>query len=181
MAPSLAPAGVLTLDALRAMPAGDITDAVMGRPWSWRTPGWRGARPTVLAIDPGRATGWAVIHASLYVGGVRDWSPSWWVDRLARTAADVVMVEDSFLGKDPRAFQRLSWMVGAISVLAELGGHHVVRVSPPTWQSAMLGPSQGRAEGKARSLAIAQRRVDPRIRSDHAADAALLALWARGV
>lgn len=180
MAPSLAPTGVLTLDELRSMPAGDVTDAVMGRAWAWRTPGWRGARPTVLAIDPGNRVGWAHITTSKtpYTGGSRDWSDAWCASVLAESKADLVVCEDAYLGRDPRAFARLAWMVGTVRAFGRVGGIHVVRVLPPTWQAAMLGGHHARAEGKARSIDVARRRVDPRIRDDHAADAALIALYA---
>lgn len=181
MAPSLAPAGVLTIEELRSLPAGDVTDAVMGRAWAWRTPGWRGARPTVLAIDPGKKTGWASIVGSTYVGGTAAWSARWFTDRLSKLAPDLVLVEDGFLGRDPRAFQRLAWQVGAVRALAELGGCRVLRVGPPTWQAAMLGGKSDREAGKAKSLDIARRRVSTGVPDDNAADAALMALWARGV
>lgn len=177
MAPPLAPAGVLTLEALRALPPGDVTDAVMGRPWAWRTPGWRGARPTVLAIDPGSTSGWAWIDGLDYKGGARDWSAPWFAAELAKRSPAIVVVEDSYLGNNALTFQRLAWNVGAVRGLVETAGCRCVRVSPPTWQSVMLGGKRERESGKARSLDIAKRRVSGLVRSDHESDAALMALW----
>lgn len=160
---------------------GDVTDQVMGKPWVWRTPGWGGDRPTVLAFDPGATTGWALIEGSKYSGGSRVWEARWVRNLIDSSNADLIVCEDAFASKNIASAFSLCRRVGAVIALAELAGLCVARVSPPTWQSSMLGGKNEREAGKALSLAVARRRVSGDIRDDHQADAALLALWARGV
>lgn len=193
------PLGGLPTAALRAL-VGDITDTALKDGAGWlKDP--RLAKPAVLAFDPGATTGWARLTRSHgYMGGslTRDGKPFLQtVDDLltgmfvlgGSTEPRLVVVEDVFLyqpkdadGKarsNPKTLSAMARNVGAIIALATLRGLPVWRVLATSWQSKLLGKIR-REQGKKLSVAKARALFGASISSDHQADAALLALYARG-
>jgi hypothetical protein len=98
----------------------------------------------------------------------------------------LVVVEDTNIGfarVTPIAALAGARYVGGVVALASAAGLPVLRVSAQTWQLAMLTPDRkrlNRADGKAASRALATSHFGAAITSEDVADAACLALWARG-
>lgn len=98
----------------------------------------------------------------------------------------LVVVEDTNVGfakVTPIAALAGARYVGGVVALASAAGLPVLRVSAQTWQLAMLTPDRkrlNRADGKAASRALATSHFGAAITSEDVADAACLALWARG-
>ena len=141
---------------------------------------------TILAIDPGARTGWALLAGPTYRGGAVGWSIQWFTGALKDATPDLVICEDTFQhhgGKTNVATKAMmDRRIGAVITLAYQHGLPVVRVPPTSWQSPMFGGKFEREQGKKLSVLVARQRVSPMVRDDdNAADAALMALWARGV
>jgi hypothetical protein len=182
------------LDAMAlAKLAGDVTDHLAGRPWAWRL-NPLADKPYVIALDIGKETGWARLGATGYRGGVLDplKGHAEWVhsvdnmidlargESLLQSKALLVVVEDVFMQRNAQTLMALSRMVGAVTALSASQGVAAVRVLARTWQSQILG-SIRRDQGKELSVRRAREEFGRTIVSDHQADAALLALWVRGM
>jgi len=181
---------------LRTM-VGDVTDQVRGASWGWWDPS--GERVSVLAIDIGKSAGWCVIgergevaHGEFSTGGPNSVTGPWLhglemaIDELEGIASidengnssSLLVVEDVFLKHDPATHAALARMQGvAIGMAYEIAQLPALRVSPISWQSKMLGPKLERAAGKKASLERARREFGDAIKSEHMADAALMAKW----
>lgn len=157
-------------------------------------PLWGASLPAVLAFDVGATTGWAMLsQASGFSSGTIDrglrildapWTREVrarliWATEQLEDELLVIAIEDVFLGANVSVMAHLSRYVGAIIVLASQLDLSSVRVRPHSWQSVILGKVP-RAQGKALSVMRARALFGPAIASEHEADAALLAYFARG-
>jgi len=113
---------------------------------------------TVLAIDPGAVSGWALLTVGpspepILRGifrftkppkGQHD-SPSALVRSLLEEAAvrcmhiDRCVIEDQYLGENPDSMKKLARNAGRWEEAARVAGLRVEYVFPSTWQSAELG------------------------------------------
>lgn len=185
---------------------GDATDYVGKRPLAWHLDPRR-ERPNILAVDVGRVTGLALMAGShgtpqradlnalemadSIVGrGVIDrrWCREIELSLRALTflpGSPLVVVEDVFLHPDPKksnpvTMAHLAYYVGAVISLAEASDLPTLRIPAVTWQSKILGRIR-RDQGKRLSLLRARKTFGEfRIKNEHVADAALLALYVRG-
>lgn len=180
--------------------SGDITAE-----WKLRGGEWlvdpRAERPAVLAFDVA-AKGGAFEIGDTNSGEVLDakdmrvWARNVWgrIEAFAvfarycpaRPRPVLVVVEDTNVGfakVTPIAALAGARYVGGVVALASAAGLPVLRVPAQTWQLAMLTPDRkrlSRADGKAASRALATSHFGAAITSEDVADAACLALWARG-
>jgi len=166
----------------------------------------RSERPAVLAFDVAAKGGVFEIGADggWFSGEVLDAKDmKGWARRVAARVEDfhaetcrgrdrldpktaLVVVEDTNVGfakVTPIAALAGARYVGGVVALASAAGLPVLRVPAQTWQLAMLTPDRkrlSRADGKAASRALATSHFGAAITSEDVADAACLALWARG-
>ena len=172
---------------------GDVTPHKDDDGFDWHGLGTK-PRPAILAFDVGDHLGWALLSqgAGFQCGTIERGDSRIdraWVQavldlthRLAQIGlgeTGLVVVEDAYYSKSVAVTAHLARIGGAIMALATLHGLPSLRVQPPVWQSAILGKAR-RDQGKALSLARARQTFGTRVTCDHEADAALLALYARG-
>lgn len=178
---------------LRALETGrgDVTDLLGPAPWPWQGLFAKayGGRPEVLALDPGAVTGWARLGRAGYSGGQLSWDVGKVAElledfgRSTRGVQRLLVVEDAFVAHNWVSAFTLCRRVGGVLWAAERLEVPTVRVMASSWQSKLLvsaGGRRNREQGKAQSLLVARQTVSGAITTDHAADAALLAVWARG-
>lgn len=180
---------------------GDVTHIIgaggpKDRPWSWRTPG--APKPAILAFDTAKITGIASLDSggrycgcSIVVGADSNITHTWAesVRLQIATAAGLadrervpllVVVEDVFVFVNPKTSIKLARLGGAVISHAASAGLPVTLVQPSSWQSAMLGGRAERKRNKRLSIERAIHEYGSGISNDNEADAALMALWARG-
>jgi Holliday junction resolvasome RuvABC endonuclease subunit len=198
MSPSTHQRRIVTAAELATL-RGDVTSRLADAAWAWHVP--EADKPAVLAFDCGKVTGWASIGQRVArfgsfeseTGGPSD--DAWGaqvealverfvsVDGATLDAGALVVVEDVFLARGPRAnpatMAGIAYYVGAVLFAARRHRLPVLRVKPSEWQTKIIG-RQRREAGKSASLGIARECFGAAIRNDHMADAALLAWWVRG-
>ena len=180
--------------------SGDITAE-----WKLRGGEWladpRAERPAVVALDVAARGAAFWLGAILMPGGdgrgveLDGTSQESWSKCLTtmfawaahpKTGPPLVVVEDTNVGfakVTPIAALAGARYVGGVVALASAAGLPVLRVPAQTWPLAMLTPDRkrlSRADGKAASRALATSHFGAAITSEDVADAACLALWARG-
>lgn len=189
--------------------SGDITAEWKLRGGEWLADS-RAERPAVLAFDVAAKGGVFEIGADegwrsgdvLDAKDMRVWARNVWgrIEEFVTTARNryrredeavrpwpvLVVIEDTNVGfakVTPIAALAGARYVGGVVALASAAGLPVLRVPAQTWQLAMLTPDRkrlSRADGKAASRALATSHFGAAITSEDVADAACLALWARG-
>lgn len=190
----------VTIRELIDLGPGDHTHRLRGADWAWRA---SPDKPMVVGVDIGKNSAVAVIgpkgqtvFRALPVlptdtGVTADWCTQLWAllcevrDEIAECDADgnpigVVVIEDTWLGKDPQAHARLARTGGVVVGIASTVYLPCVLVQPSSWQSAMIGKLD-RVTGKEASLRRARQEFGEAITSEHLADAALMAKWAWGL
>ncbi len=145
---------------------------------------------TILSIDPGKTSGWAIVRAGKVVesGELRIDSrkgleeAQWLVHWLSRDT--MVVIEDvGYISAGKvriETMHHLGVRAGAWACLARQRGLEVQWVHPNTWQRAMLhrgGRNPGRDMLKRLSVARA-RQESGRVLGENASDAVCLGLWA---
>lgn len=170
--------------------AGDVTSLVGRRPLAWQVDPRR-PRPPILALDIAASGGWCALGDGGYRAGklvtkagiTYGWAQA--LEDILSTQtphASLILVEDTHLGsahRTPLAAMAVSRYVGAVVAIAALAGFPVLRVQASVWQSKVLGKHK-RDAGKTLAWQTARLHFGGAITSEDVADAACLALWARG-
>lgn len=141
---------------------------------------------TIIAIDPGERSGFAILDPSgMWVAWGCSTDSRNSRDPIVRSAGDCVAVVETWTLQGP-------WNRSAVLGLAESAGRwidtfrefgiEVVRVLPQSWKGSVLaGNPVGRKRGDAKRLSRerASRAVGRPVEDDNAADAICIALWAQ--
>jgi Holliday junction resolvasome RuvABC endonuclease subunit len=93
---------------------------------------------------------------------------------------DTAVIEDGYVGKNPRVALALAMVRGSLAALAQQAGLRPVLVAPATWQTAMLSQGGWRPTTHKEIIPLVKLRVRSLHKLDLAEDeavAVLLAEW----
>lgn len=122
--------------------------------------------PCCIGIDPAVAKpiafayrengGWS--HGTVAPDG---WDGFRHVFHIARHRAgiDTAVIEDGYVGRNPKVSMQLSMVRGTLSALAQQAGLRPVLVAPATWQTAMLSMGRWRPKRHREIVEMVQMRV----------------------
>lgn len=142
-----------------------------------------------IGLDPATCTGWAYQHNGRWLTGDIFFYRGYMVDAAAclretlvlarERGVRIAVVEDCYISRSWQTAKRLSEIQGIVCEAAQAAGLELHRVSPATWQCALLCVGRASREERKRAAYQYALRIGAEPTSQDQADAICLAEYGR--